>query len=97
MVLMHYLVDFTVIEVSVSNTMDAHEILDYAISQLEGIDLCACEMFICHFKCMLTLLRQGLCDLRRVPINHAMCLVFPVEINQAVTNLLLYVVVYISE
>jgi len=57
MVLMHYLIDFTVIEVTVSNTMDAHEILDNAISQLVGIDLCPCKMLIRHFECVLTLLR----------------------------------------
>ena len=53
---MKYIVHESVVEVRISNPVNAHEVLYYCISHREcRFYFVSAELVVCHFKCVLTL------------------------------------------
>ena len=79
--LMHYLIDVAVVEIGVTNAVDAHEILNDSVSHREStVYLLGPIVIVGHFEGVLTLCSQSLSCFRCIFVQDAMSLVFPIEV-----------------
>ena len=97
MLLVHNLVYVAVVEIAITNSMNAHQVLDNSISHREcALYLLRTVLIIGHFKGVLTLSSQCFSYFWCIFVKHTVSLVFPVEIAQIVRNFALTIVIHVS-
>ena len=79
--LMHYLIDVAVVEIGVTNAMDAHEILNNGVPHREStVYLLGPVVIVGHFESVLTLGSQSFSRFRCIFVKNTMGLVLPIKV-----------------